>query len=285
MKTKTCTFAVVLLLLLTACGSDDPASSPTPAALDGAEEPTTDEPTSEPEEPTGENVIVQAWFIEDERVAPTNHEIPATTAVGRAALEVLFTNEDGEETAVPQGTELLGLTIESGIATVDLSGEFDDGGGSFSTQARLAQVVFTLTQFPTVSRVEFMIDGEAVETFSGEGIVLDHPQSRNDFEDFAPLITVAEPRAGATVSSPVSISGDANVFEATVSIRILDAAGEVIAEDFTTATCGTGCRGDYSTKVKFQVDEAQDGTIEVFESSAEDGSQQHVVQIPVTLTP
>jgi hypothetical protein len=98
-------------------------------------------------------------------------------------------------------------------------------------------------------------------------------------------IEVTEPTEGATVTSPVTIAGTADVFEGTVSIRIVDEMGNVIAETFTTATCGSGCRGDYSERVKFAVDAAQPGTIEVFESSAEDGSMVNVVSIAVTLVP
>ena len=93
------------------------------------------------------------------------------------------------------------------------------------------------------------------------------------------------PARGVTVTSPVTISGTTDVFEATVSIRILDETGNVIADTFATATCGTGCRGDYSDRVRFAVDTEQPGTIEVFEVSAEDGSMIDVVRIPVTLLP
>ena len=41
--------------------------------------------------------------------------------------------------------------------------------------SRLAQVVFTATQFSEVDSVLFKIDGEVVEVFSGEGIILDGP--------------------------------------------------------------------------------------------------------------
>ena len=80
-------------------------------------------------------------------------------------------------------------------------------------------------------------------------------------------------------------AGTANVFEATVSLRILDAGGKEIARTFTTATCGSGCRGDYSVSVPYRVDRPQAGTIVVFESSAKDGRPIHVVRVPVTLTP
>jgi hypothetical protein len=100
----------------------------------------------------------------------------------------------------------------------------------------------------------------------------------------APIV-VDEPMEDARVSSPVKVSGIANVFEGTVSIRIVDANGDVLAEDFTTATCGSGCVGTYRTRVRFGVDHEQRGSIQVFESSAENGEPLHMVEIPVTLLP
>ena len=79
------------------------------------------------------------------------------------------------------------------------------------------------------------------------------------------------------------MSGTANVFEATVSISVLDARGIEIVRAFTTATCGSGCRGDYSEAVRFRVEGTQPGTVRVYESSAETGEPIHVVDIPVTL--
>jgi hypothetical protein len=81
------------------------------------------------------------------------------------------------------------------------------------------------------------------------------------------------------------VSGTADVFEAVVSVRILDSAGGEIARTFTTASCGTGCRGDYSVAVSYTVPNEEAGTIEVFESSAKDGQPVNVQQIPVTLAP
>jgi hypothetical protein len=100
----------------------------------------------------------------------------------------------------------------------------------------------------------------------------------------APIV-VETPFSGQEVASPMIVSGTANVFEATVSMELLDESGGVIVDKFTTATCGTGCRGDYSTRLRFDVDESQPATLQVFESSAEDGSQLHTVSIPVVLVP
>ena len=100
-----------------------------------------------------------------------------------------------------------------------------------------------------------------------------------------PAIVVTEPSPGDTISSPVTVAGTADVFEATVSIRILGADGTRLADTFATATCGTGCRGDYSKRVTFTVSTEQEGTVMVFESSAENGRPINVVRVPVTLTP
>lgn len=100
-----------------------------------------------------------------------------------------------------------------------------------------------------------------------------------------PAIVVRTPAAGDLISSPVAVAGTADVFEATVSIRILDEGGQELASGFATATCGSGCRGRYETELFFFVDRRQSGTVEVFESSAEDGSQLFLVSIPVTLVP
>jgi hypothetical protein len=100
-----------------------------------------------------------------------------------------------------------------------------------------------------------------------------------------PAITVQSPASGARVTSPVTVSGTADVFEGVVSVRILDSAGHEIARTFTQASCGTGCRGDYSVAVKYTVSAAEPGTIEVFESSAKDGSPVNVQRIRVTLAP
>lgn len=99
------------------------------------------------------------------------------------------------------------------------------------------------------------------------------------------LISVTSPCPEETISSGAKLAGDANVFEATVSYRLLDADGGEIASGFTTAECGTGCWGAFAAELEFESAAQQEGTLEVFESSARDGSSLHVVAIPVVLVP
>jgi hypothetical protein len=264
------------------CGSEKAVSLGRPAQSSptSATEPTGTVPTS---------VSLEVWFLEGEQLVRVTRTHEATPRVATAAMEALLAGprlEAGLGTAIPAGTRLLGISIKKRVATVDLTSQYQSGGGSLSMKARLAQVVYTLTQFPTVRAVLFHLDGEPVNVFSGEGIVLDHPVGRADYEDLLPVISVDEPVAGERVTSPVRISGSANVFEANVTVKVLDENGHVVGRTFTTATCGTGCRGTYAVPVTFKVDHEQPGTIVVHDDDAAGtGTPPHEVRIKVVLVP
>jgi hypothetical protein len=186
-------------------------------------------------------------------------------------------------TDIPAGTTLHGVTIDHTTATVDLSASFGSGGGSSSIQGRVAQVVYTLTQFPTVIGVVFEIDGQPATALGGEGLVLDRPQTRADWESFTPAILVESPLPYDTISSPAHITGTANTFEATFQIRLTDSAGTKLYDHFATATSGTGTRGTFDETISFSTANHGPGTLTVYELSAKDGSEVNVVSFPVVL--
>jgi sporulation and spore germination protein/immunoglobulin-like protein involved in spore germination len=237
-------------------------------------------------------VLYQVWLVRGESLFVTWRERAGTPRVGTAAMEDLLAGPTslearaGVSTVIPGGTRLLGLTVSKGVATVDLSSEFESGGGSASMSARLAQVACTLDQFETVKGVSFELDGQPVDVFSGEGIVLDHPVRCRDYEELFPVILVEHPSIGQRVENGITVSGSANVFEANVTVRVLDAGGTELARDFTTATCGTGCRGTFSIDMDFEVTHEQAGTIVISDDDAAGtGKPPHEVRIPVTLMP
>jgi germination protein M len=268
MQTRIAIIVVLVLGVVTtaACGGDEATPAP-----DGTSSTT-------------------VYFLRDGKVAPVRREILATLDPKRAALIKLLEGPtdgeaaDGLVSAIPVGTELRGLSLDGGIATVDLSGAFDDGGGSASMLGRVAQVVATLTRFDDVTRVGFELDGESVTTIGGEGVVVDPPIGRRAIEEQTPQILIESPLPGDTVTSPVRLRGTANVFEANVSIEVRDEQGTVILETFTTATSGTGTRGTFNTKLSLPTASGS-VTIVAFEASAEDGRPLHVVDVPVMLEP
>jgi len=272
---------------------------PSPAATPGSTPGST--PRSTPgAEPTssGQTTTIRAYFflgsfVDNAGLVPVLREIPQTPAVGSAAMSALLLGPNDDEmgarpamySAIPEGTRLLGLTINDGIATVDLSREFETGGGSASVVGRLAQVVYTLTQFPTVTGVQFELDGEPVKVFGGEGVVLDEPVGRDDYFDQLPAVFVDRPAWGGVLANPARIVGVANAFEATFQVRIADADGRGLGQKNVTASCGTGCWGTFDERIPYTVANAGWGTLQVYERSAEDGSVVNVTEYPVWLTP
>jgi germination protein M len=225
-------------------------------------------------------------------LVPVYREIPRTQAVATAAVRELITGPTEAErtsvpalsSAVPAGTMLLGITIEDGLATVDLSREFEAGGGTFSMAARLAQVVFTVTQFPTVQQVEFHLDGEPVAVFSSEGLIMDHPVGRDDYRDLTPFIFVDDPAYGAPAGNPLRVGGVAAVFEAQFNFVLTNWDGLVVAEGSAMTDNGTGW-GNFEFTIPYEVDHAQSGSLIVFDYSAEDGTRQSIREYPIWLTP
>jgi germination protein M len=224
-------------------------------------------------------------------LVPVYREAPVPENALEASIRLLLEGPSADETsgippistAIPEGTALLGVVVEGVTATVDLSGEFDDGGGSFGMFARLAQVVYTVTRAAEVDEVVFSIDGEPVTVFSAEGIELDGAQQRNDYYDLLPPIFVDSPAWGQPVTSPIQVQGLSNVFEAVSQVMLTDDDGEPLYEDDVMATCGTGCWGEWQTEISYAVDREQFGALIVWEFSAEDGSRINIREYPVLL--
>jgi germination protein M len=286
----------------------DDTETTEPEVTEPADDPTEPEPTEEPEttEPASDDDDEQTTAVTLYYLAPggenpgragpflvaVERRIPSTQRIALATLRELFEGPTagdealvaGVSTAIPSSALVLDVGIVDGLATVDLSREFESGGGSFSMFARLAQVVYTVSQWPTVDEVAFELDGQPVTVFSGEGIVLDGPVSRADYYDLLPGVFVDSPAAGATLASGERVSGMAAVFEATFLYRLEDADGTVLAEGFEMTDNGMGW-GAFDFALPFDVDGRQPGLLTVWEASAKDGSDQSLRVTPVVLAP
>jgi hypothetical protein len=271
---------VAMFCALLAAGCDGGSST--------AETETATAPTTTPTETDAAMSSVAVYLLRDGKVSPVRRTIESTPAVARAALTELLEGPTTEEraaglsSAIPSGTTLRDVSLADGVATVDLDGTFDDGGGSASMLGRVAQVVATLTRFPTIERVAFRIDGKRVEAIGGEGVVVDPPVGRRAIEEQTPQILIESPLPGDSVRSPIRLRGTANVFEATVSIDVRGADGKLLKRTFTTATSGTGTRGTFDTELALP-DRTGAVTVVAYEASAEDGRPLHVVELPLEL--
>ena len=276
---------LVLALLAAGCGDDggddaepDPTTTTTPTTTTVATA-----PPSPPSSVPATDVSAVVFFTRDGTVATAGRAVEPP-AVAAGALEALLEGPDdleaglGMTSAIPPGTQLLGVTIEDGLATVDVSGAFLADLGD-DTALRVAQVVFTATQFPTVDRVTLQIESVSAPTVGLEAVPV-IAVDRSDFEEQTPFILVESPTPGEAVTSPLRVTGLSNTFEATLVYEITGAGGEVVDEGFTTATAGTGTWGTFD----FTADPtAGDVVLTVFQESAEDGSRIDEYEVPLVV--
>ncbi len=103
-------------------------------------------------------------------------------------------------------------------------------------------------------------------------------------ENFA-FVFVTSPTVGAQVQPGFTVTGCSNSFEAAFAWALYDHSGNVLSDGFGSATCGTGCVGDFQITVPYAVSQATIGSLEVWTNSAEDGSKQDINTIPVVLNP
>ncbi len=185
-------------------------------------------------------------------VATAHRAVPQTLALATAAVNALLAGPTARERGIamtsdiPAGTTLRGVKIAAGVATVDLSNAFAATATKAAMTARLAQVVYTLTQFPSVEGVLFKVDGAALTSFGATGISFSHPQRRADYEAVTPPIFVESPAPFDTVTGTLHAAGTADVFEATFRARLV--VGSVARTITVTASSGSGTRGVFSLR-------------------------------------
>jgi germination protein M len=251
--------ALVLAVLAAGCGGSEDET--------GGESPPSPPPTTTETETTPKlgTTAVGVYFVRDGKLGFAERSVGSMPSIATSTLEELLAGpteserEAGLTSDIPPNTGIVSLEIADDKALVELSNPLDELG--------TAQVMHTLTQLETVERVRL------------EGHV------SADTEDFLPAILVEAPAPGATVTSPLTIRGSANTFEATFMVELRPLRGKPLVKDFVTATSGNGTRGTFEDSFAFTADRGRAGTLVVYERSAEDNSVVNEVEIPVTITP
>lgn len=295
--------------------------SPARAARHGGPSPT---PAASPGDKSV-TVALYLISLADDRRGPLLRAVGAVVAVdpddrrvAAAALTALLDrlmDEDGREgvvTAIPAGVDLVSAELlDDGVVRVELSEAFpdipgDDGDGDDDLSDRLAtpaagqagstaeralrlrqaQVVFTLTRFPTIDAVELIVAGEPVAVTDPLGNPVEGPVGRDAFEDVTPLILIESPLPGATIGPTFDVAGSSDTFEAALALRLSTADGDVLLDAPLTATSGNGVRGTFATTLTVP-DGVPAGTLILrgYESSARDGSEVNVYEVEIAFDP
>ena len=79
----------------------------------------------------------------------------------------------------PPGSDVRSVKVSGDTATVDFNQNFASRGqGSYTERMMVNAVVCTLTEFPEIKKVKFLVEGKEIDTISGHMDLLD-PLTRN----------------------------------------------------------------------------------------------------------
>jgi hypothetical protein len=221
-------FCALLVLPLAACRSSTSTQPPTTT-------------TTAPTTTVTPQMTITVFHSDGVTVSPEAVQVPKTEATAAASLKAL-----GIDATV---------TISDGTATVDLADP---------TPAEIQEIVYTLTQYPSVQRV--VIGGKTY--------------TRADLDPHLQPIFVEMPAAHAHVAPSFHVTGSASVFEATFIVELMQ-GGKVVVKNTVTASEGAPNRGTFDTVLHAPT--AGAATVVAFAPSAEDGSPQHEIDVPVTV--
>lgn len=150
-------------------------------------------PTGEPRKPP-EQTTAQIYWLQQTSDGTGFELVPQKIQVQadanqpseflKATFEALLAGptEGSGSSTIPQGTKLLGIQAKGDEIRVNLSEDFQLGGGSASMIGRVGQVVYTATALKPNAKVYLELNGEKVEVLGGEGLELQQPLTRDNYK-------------------------------------------------------------------------------------------------------
>jgi hypothetical protein len=232
----------VAITVLAGCSTREPSASPTSPATSA---PPTATATTPPATPTDPAVDVPTYYLIDTRtgfrLAREIRTVRTSDAV-RAAAEAMIAgpvDPDYASTWNPS-TTVLDVHQTSGTIVVDLSADARTAQvGSAGAALMIQQLVYTVTDAAgqAAAPVMLTIDGSPAGELWG-AVAWDAPVTRADPLDVRLLVQIDRPAEGAVTATPVTVSGDAAVFEATLTWAVLDAGGATVRSGFTMTSEG-----------------------------------------------
>lgn len=233
----------IVVILLAACsdGDDDgspaqPPSRPSASSPSTSSPPASSPPTGSPSTGAPSTVSAPLYYLIDTRTGvrlAREQHVLAGADPAKAALEAMIagpTDPDYTSTWAPR-TRVLSVRRTKGVIEVDLSADARRANAGSETAARMVQqLVYTVTEvLGRTAAVQLLIEGRPAGELWGV-LTWDKPVRRDPPVDVRLLVGIDRPDEGATVSSPVTVTGTAAVFEATLPWRLLSADGKVVEE-------------------------------------------------------
>jgi len=238
--------------LLAGCQNQTAGTSPSPTATATSPAPTSPSETpsvspSASPSPTPSATVtavgVPVYFMVDTRtglrLVPERHDLTGEPV--RNAVELMIAGPDDPDYTSPWNKATRVLSVSPGNPTVvDLSADARTASiGSAGAALMIQQLVHTVTAATgnPAGSVLLTIAGQPAGELWG-AVVWTTPQVREPALDVQALVQIDAPRQGATTTSPVTVSGQAAVFEATLPWQVLGPTGTVVASGVTQTAEG-----------------------------------------------
>lgn len=93
-----------------------------------------------------------------------------------------FEKSKGLTSEIPQGTKILSIRESSNSIMIDLSKNFESGGGAESTYMRVKQIIKTANANTSLP-VYLYINGKQANVIGGEGIMIKQPLTERSFDE------------------------------------------------------------------------------------------------------
>lgn len=278
-----------VVLCATGCGRSNTISTSTT---------TTEQTTS----PTVKKTTIILYFGVDKEGAMylirEERDIPQTPTVARAALEELIkgSKETGRISFIPKDSKVNMVRVDNSVATVDFSKEVLKANvGSEGEALGIAQIVNTLTEFPSIKKVRLTVEGRDKGAINGRNIedwwghigLYDQPFSRNESvvqgnKISTNTIQIEEPQTYTQVENPLRIKGKAFVFEAQFNVRIIDKNDTRLVEKSVMSEGADW--GPFDTTILYPAPkEPGIGKVLFFYYSPKDGREVTMGSVPVFL--
>ena len=138
-----------------------------------AEEPVIETVTVNTEESKKTDILA---YYEDENgfVVPVNTQIPWEEGIAKATLRSMVIGSETEKRiaqsnlhgVLPEGTEIRGMSIKDGLCRVDFSKNILNTSTYEQEENMISAITYTLTEFPTINKVELLVEGQALDSLS-----------------------------------------------------------------------------------------------------------------------
>ncbi|MBS4535351.1 GerMN domain-containing protein [Clostridium sp. D2Q-14] len=276
---------ISLIIMITGCGKLEAMKEMVTGSEEGVDTNESDTETTEitlEDDEDGRDTIVY-YKSKENLLVPIKRSISWETGIAQKTLNYMVKSSDNEkemssiglEPLLPEGSEVLGMSIdeESGLCKVNFSKEILNTEDKVEEVVLVNGLVYTLTEFPTISKVQFMIDGEVKETMT-YGTDINDPIERRDIN----LVDSNEGDSKIVVYYKGTTDGEYEYYVPVTETVASQSPDMKIAleELFNGAPESSGLYTDIPAGVELQGVELNDGivTIDLSESSKEKISSQ-----------